>query len=239
MEHYLVPIGSTLWISGWIVFAGAMMFSLTVVPSFSEKGKRIFEKIWAVLLLAALVTEHTLMLADGQWDASWSLPIQMCSMSGLLGIYTLLTHNRKAYLFVLFWGVSGGIHSLLTPEMTLGYSPFHAFMYYLWHISIIVIPIYFFKVRAFGLRRSSFFNVLLWTHVVWISVGLIDAVLEANYMYILQPPQVDNPFILGDFPYHLIGFEFAGILHFGIIALLFSSLASRYKLGLNANDSVS
>lgn len=235
MEHFIVDFGTPLWISGWLLLAGLALFAFGLLPKYSADKQRLFERIWAYSLLSALAIEHVIMIMDGTWSVKWSLPLQMCSMSGLLAIYTLLTHNRRTYLFLLFWGISGGFHSMLTPEMTLGADPFFSFTYYFWHASIIIIPLYFFKVKGFGLKRTSFFSVWGWTHLVWLVVGLVDYGIGANYMYILHPPQVDNPFIFGDFPYHLIGFDIAGFLHFSILSLVLGTISQRYGIGYTSD----
>lgn len=236
MEHHIVSFASVEWMSGWITLAALGTFALVVLPKYGQRSQRSIEKTWAFALLISLVLEHAYMISAGTWSAEWSLPLQMCSMSGLLAIYTLLTHNKTSYLFLLFWGFSGGIHSLLTPEMTLGSHVIYSITYYFWHTSIIVVPLYFFKVKGFGLSKRSFFTVWGWTHVVWVVIGFIDWGLSANYMYILEPPQVENPFVMGEFPYHLIGFEFAGILHFGLTALLFGTLSKRYQQSASTSN---
>ncbi|KAB2816553.1 TIGR02206 family membrane protein [Phaeocystidibacter marisrubri] len=229
MEHHLVPFASLEWISGWFTLASIGIFALVFLPKLEVRTQRNVERVWAFALLVSTAIEHLYMFSAGTWSTEWSLPLQMCSLSGLLAVYTLLTHNKTTYIFLLFWGVSGGLHSLLTPEMTLGSHAIYSITYYFWHASIIMVPIYFFKARRFGLSKRSFFKVWGWTHAVWIVVGLFDWGVGANYMYILEPPKVDNPFVMGGFPYHLIGFEFAGILHFGLTALIFGSLSRRFN----------
>lgn len=224
MEHAIVDIGSDLWFMGWGFLSVLMLLALRGMPELSPSAQRRVEISWGILLLVSLIVENLTMISSGSWSLEWSLPLHMCSMSGLLAIYTMFTGNRMAYLFLLYWGVSGGFHSLLTPEMTLGDSPVMSVVYYFWHTSIIVVPVYFFKVRGYGLERRSFWKVLGRTHIVWLFIALLDWAIGANYMYVLEPPVADNPFVINEFPYHLIGFEFAGILHFAVIALIFSTI---------------
>lgn len=188
---------------------------------FTEKDLRVIEIGWAAVLSFTLLFEHGVMVYEGIWSMRWSLPLQLCSLSGLLAIYTLLSGKKTVFLFLLFWGLSGGVHSIITPEMTLGDAPSFVIIYYIWHASVILVPIYFFKIKGWRLPKHSFLKVWGWSHVLWLLVGSIDWAIGANYMYVMEPPNVENPFVQGGFPNHLLVFELAGILHFGLIAILF------------------
>lgn len=227
MDHYIVEFASSDWLYGWFVVLLLGVLVLGVFPRIKSFNFRTFELVWGGLLLAMISVEHHTMIQTGVWHTSFSLPLQMCSLSGLLFIYTLWFRNKWTYLFVLFWGLSGGLHSFLTPEHTFGGQGLFFWTYNFWHASIMVGPLYFFFIQKWGLPKRSFITVWGLTHLVWVAIGLIDWALGANYMYVLEPPAADNPLIIGEFPYHLIGFEIAGFVHFGLVALLFSRIQKR------------
>ena len=37
----------------------------------------------------------------------------------------------------------------------------------------------------------------------------IDFLIDANYMYLKNPPEVDHPLVSGEWPYYLVNLEFA------------------------------
>ncbi|NVK05897.1 MAG: TIGR02206 family membrane protein [Flavobacteriia bacterium] len=230
MDHYIVEIGSLDWLYGWLVVLILGVFALRIIPKIQSLNPRHFEIAWGAILFLMMGIEHFEMIRAGVWDLQYSLPLQMCSLSGFLLIFTLWFRNKWTYLFVLFWGVSGGLHSFLTPEHTLGGEPLFFWSYNLWHASIIIGPLYFFFIQKWGIPKRSFLKVFGYTHVVWIAVGLIDWEIGANYMYVLEPPAAENPFVVGKFPYHLIGFEIAGIIHFGLTAVIFSWIQKRRSI---------
>ena len=43
--------------------------------------------------------------------------------------------------------------------------------------------------------------------------------IGGNYMYLAQPPQVENPLVIGPWPYYIIGFEVFVVL---LLVLLYS-----------------
>ncbi len=229
MDHYIVAPLSSEWFAGWGVLLGLGFLAIFILPrKIAPQSHRRFEIVWGVLLILSTSLEQITLMREGLWNMVYSLPLQLCSLSGLLVIFTLLTRNKWTYLFSLFWGISGGLHSFLTPEMTLGGEGLFFWTYHFWHASIIIAPLYFFLIQQWGVPKRSFLLVWGSTHLVWIAVGLIDWSLGANYMYVLAPPAVDNPFVQGVFPYHLIWFEIAGILHFGLLALLFTAWQRRF-----------
>lgn len=205
-----------------------LILILGYIPRVAKNNLSTFEKVWAFALILNFSYEQFTMINGGWWSLQWSLPLQMCSLSGMLTIITLLTKNKWTYLFVLFWGLSGGFHSFATPEMTLGGQGILFFTYYFWHASIIVMPMYFFFIKKWQVPKKAFWVVWGSTHLVWLVVGLIDYAVDANYMYVLRPPAVENPFIIGGFPYHLIGFDIAGFLHFGLISFAFRKIQRFY-----------
>ena len=47
--------------------------------------------------------------------------------------------------------------------------------------------------------------------------ALANVLLDSNYMYLSEKPIANNPFILGEWPWYILGFQFVGILHFLIL----------------------
>ena len=45
----------------------------------------------------------------------------------------------------------------------------------------------------------------------------------ANYMYLAEPPEIDNPLVIGKWPYYLINLEFIVVTLFLLTYLLFKS----------------
>jgi len=54
-----------------------------------------------------------------------------------------------------------------------------------------------------------------------VSVGSINYLLGSNYMYLAIKPNVENPFLIGDWPYYIIGLELAVVLHAILVYLPF------------------
>ncbi len=221
MDHYIVEFGSAPWLLGLTILIALVVLTVAFSKVLSPQSLRRFEIVWAWILTSCFLFENGAMVYTDAWSLQWSLPLQLCSLSGLLAIYSLFSNRSTFFPYLLLWGISGGFHSLITPEMTLGNEPAFIITYHIWHSSIIIIPIYLFSVREWSLPNRTFLKVFVGTNVLFVLVGLLDALIGANYMYVIEPPAVDNPFVQGGFPYHIIMFELAGIVHFGLIAFVF------------------
>ena len=62
---------------------------------------------------------------------------------------------------------------------------------------------------AYGMKFNlkGVMQAFLFTNILLIFVGIINTVIESNYMFLCQPPDVNNPFLIGDWPFYLIILE--------------------------------
>ena len=73
-----------------------------------------------------------------------------------------------------------------------------------------LVPIQFRRIKTINLVNST--------------LGVIfpnNVLLGSNYMYLNERPIVDNPFLIGEWPWYILGFEVAGALHILIMDLFF------------------
>jgi uncharacterized membrane protein YwaF len=49
--------------------------------------------------------------------------------------------------------------------------------------------------------------------VLILFIGTANYLIGSNYMYLAERPLVNNPMIIGDWPWYILGFEFIGIVH--------------------------
>ena len=47
-------------------------------------------------------------------------------------------------------------------------------------------------------------------------ISIVNTILGGNYWFLCEKPGGDSPFIIGDWPLYLIGFEISGILLLGL-----------------------
>ena len=141
--------------------------------------------------------------------------------------------RQKQFLFeILFYaGILGGINALLTPLID-NYTGknFLCFEYFYSHTSIIILPLYMYYFMDMRLSKYSWLKSFIFINVLLIIIMPIDFMIDANYMYLKNPPAVDHPFVSGDWPYYLVNLEFVVFFLLYFTYHLFNSPLLRNKL---------
>lgn len=208
----------------WWKFLSITILSITALIILGKKIPKLKEKIrliTGIMLLSLAILLHIYLIYLGKWNLRTSLPLQLCSISGILSGVVLLWREQTAYELLLYWGIPGAFYSLLTPEMTQGSGGLFIYEYYISHGGIIFSALYLSLVFQMRPRKHSWSKIFLYSQLLLPIVGLVDYLFDANYMYLRYKPEVQNPFVLGEWPWYIIGLEVAMFVHFYIVYLLF------------------
>lgn len=222
-EHVTIPLFSPGWWVGFWISALVIITILYIAQKLSEKKERNFRLALGYILLSREIFHQFFMVYTGTWMMQASLPLQLCGISSLVSIYLLFRPKQAPFEFLALLGLAGAIHSFLTPELTHGATAYHYVEYYLSHGGIIMTALYMHSVLGMRPKLNSWLNVFLWGNGVLIIVGTINYLISANYIFLCTPPMADNPLIFGPWPYYLIGFEIAGLIHIFILYRIFRS----------------
>ena len=162
---------------------------------------------------------------------STDLPLQFCVIGfyfSLFGIYMTVSKkkfNPKLEQFIFdcayVLGFSGALQGLITVDLT-GINNMIGSFALNWAHSLIILNVLwliFAYNKRFHLR--GIINTFLFINIIIIPVGFINYVLDANYMFICQPPNVQSSFIIGDWPYYLFYLEGIYIIYIFVLYLPF------------------
>ena len=180
-----------------------------------------------VLFFTSVVTPLRTVF-NGHWNMVTDLPLHLCGISGLIcSFLPFLKRKQALFDFVFYTGVIGGIMSVLTPQMN-GFdgSDFAYLEYYLRHVIIFLLPLYMLQNLNIKLSKYSVFTSFIILNVLLMIIMPLNFYLGSNYMYLAEPPQVDNPLVIGVWPYYLLWFEL-------FIILLMSGFYMLSKLKFN------
>jgi hypothetical integral membrane protein (TIGR02206 family) len=209
----------------WFLWNSITTFFIILITVVSRNAKPDFKNKLAIIMGVFIALESILIqfyyLKVGVWTAQDSLPFHLCRLMWFNSIIVLLTRNQIAFELLLFVGMIGGLHSMLTPEFTHGTDPVLMFDYFIVHGGLIAIPLYCIFVLGMKPRKKAWFKSFLYLQIFVICVGLIDYLLGANYMYLAVKPNVENPFLIGDWPFYIIGLELATLLHAFLVYIPF------------------
>ena len=163
----------------------------------------------------------------GNWNTATDLPLHLCGISGIIcAILPFLKRKQALFDFVFYTGIIGGIMSMLTPQMnSYDGSQFAYIEYYIRHSIILVMPIYLLQNYGMELSRKSMFKTFVTLNILLAIIMPFNFYVGGNYMYLAEPPQVENPLVIGQWPYYVLWFEV-----FMIILLIVLFYLSKIRL---------
>ena len=222
---YLVEFMSQEWIT-WFLFSLLFISTPLLIARFLNKSqKKMFSYLMGGLLILDFIAENAGYALSGTWDVQYNLPLQLCGISSLICCFLPFVKNKeKLFQFVYYTGIIGGVMAILTPQMNYFDGTLRYFLnYYVSHSLIIALPIFMFLHLDMKLPRLSWFKLWINLNILMAIIMPINFLLGSNYMYVNSPPEVDNPLVIGEWPYYIFIWEVLII----IIAYLVYSISRR------------
>ena len=209
-ENYVIEFFSNEWIINTSVSL-VIIIILLLIGRISSYNQRLnLAKAIAVLLIISTLTEHSRNIINGYWNISENLPLHLCGISNLIACFILFTkRNKVLFEFLFYAGIIGGIQAFLTPQINnFDGSFFEYFSYHFSHGGIIFLPTFMYLYLNYELTKFSWLRVVLYLNIVLAFVMPLNFQIDSNYMYLAYPPNVNNPLILGEWPYYILYWEF-------------------------------
>ncbi|MDP6457388.1 MAG: TIGR02206 family membrane protein [Candidatus Marinimicrobia bacterium] len=223
--HETIPIFSDPWWWSNGVTVAAIAAVIVMGKRLSLETRERFGRALGIILLARWVLYHPYLMWLGHWNVQSNLPLHMCGFSSLLSGLVLLWRNQWGYELLYYWGFPGAFHALLTPEFTSGRDGLLHYEYFFSHGGILASALFLTLICGMKPRCGSWWRIVLLTQPVLVIIGIANWFLDANYMYLCQPPVANNPFIIGQWPWYIVGLEVAGLLH---LLLVYSPFGLKY-----------
>jgi len=209
-ENYAIEFISNEWIRNTIFSILYIIGVLFIGKLLNYKDRIILAKTIAVLLIITTITGHTRNIINGYWNISENLPLHLCGISNLIACIILFTKKNKVLFEFLFYaGIIGGIQAFLTPQINNFDGSYYEYVeYHFSHAGIILLPIFMYNFLNYKLDNYSWLRVVLYLNIVLMVVMPLNFQINSNYMYLAYPPNVNNPLIIGEWPYYVIYWEF-------------------------------
>ena len=223
LEFIITPL-SELWWMGIISSILIGIFIIQLAIRIPPDKRTILRLCIASLMFLEEIFNHWYMVYLGIWDLSTSLPIHMCGITGILAGVMLIKNKQIGFEFIAMPGMAGAIHALLTPLLNHGGDTYQVINYYIGHSGIIIVALYLAIVEGYRIRKNSWVSVFFMVQILFVIVGIANWVFDANYMYLSNAPGVNNPLIIGDWPWYILIFEIAGLLHVLVLYFCFRKM---------------
>ena len=223
LEFIITPL-SELWWMGIISSILIGIFIIQLAIRIPPDKRTVLKLCIASLMFFEEIFNQWYMFYLGIWDLSTSLPIHMCGITGILSGVMLIKNKQIGFEFIAMPGMAGAIHALLTPLLNHGGDTYQVINYYVGHSGIIIVALYLAIVEGYRIRKNSWVSVFIMVQILFVIIGIVNWVFSANYMYLSNAPVVNNPLIVGEWPWYILFFEIAGLLHVLVLYFCFRKM---------------
>ncbi|UFJ41417.1 TIGR02206 family membrane protein [Brevibacillus humidisoli] len=176
----------------------------------------------AVLLLSEISLQLWYVLSIG-WDASYALPLQLCSITLLLSVVVLINKNKLLYEILFFVGIGGASQALLTPELFYPFPHFRFFHFFLAHAGILLSCLFLTVVEGYRPTIRSIWKAMTFLNLLLPVVAVANYLTGGNYMFVARKPA--NPSVidfLGPYPWYVLSLEVIAVLFFFLLYIPFA-----------------
>lgn len=175
-----------------------------------------------LVLLADAVSYTVALVRSGTWSAKDSLPLALCNMAVLVVAAACLTQHPLLVELTWFWGMTGTLQAVITPDLDVGFPHLVFFEYLVGHLGVVTAAL--FLVIGLGRvpRRGAVRRVLAVTAAYTAFVGLVDWVTGADYMFLRSPPENWTLLrLLGPWPWYIVSAAGVAVVLFVLLDMPF------------------
>ena len=225
--NYTIEFMSNEWgVNTSATLAGILMF-LVLGQRLSARNNVMVTYVMGAVMFCSSVMIPLWSAFNGQFNVDTDFPLQLCGISGLIcSVLPFLKRKQFLFDFVFYSGIIGGIVSILTPQLnSYDGSHFVYIEYYVRHGLILLMPLFMFRNLNIQPSKYSSLKSFLILNVLMVIIMPLNFYLGSNYMYLIEPPQVNNPLIIGQWPFYLLWLE---VFVLGLMASVYA--LSKIKL---------
>ncbi|HEV8129083.1 MAG TPA: TIGR02206 family membrane protein [Candidatus Eisenbacteria bacterium] len=156
------------------------------------------------------------------------LPLHFCDLAVLLAVLALATKGQTVSEILYFWGLSGTLIAMLTPDVDRGFPDTRCVSFFALHGGVAISAV----LLAFGMgarpRPRANLRVFAITNLYALIVGVIDFVADENFLYLRRKPSQPSLLdVMGPWPWYILAADVLAFVIFWALMLPFRDSASR------------
>ena len=201
----------------------AIVFVPLIGKCLSATNRR--RAVWALIVFAIAQEIVDYGNRASYRELNWidDLPLHLCNYGLVIAAIGLAARNGFCFETAYFVGATAALQALLTPNFDdlknlteyVVYNTHHSLinLFALWNVIVDgMIP-----------RRGAVARTLLFIVAMMLPVGLANWLADANYMYLCARPEVNNPLVIGAWPWYIVN-----ILAIGWVLMLIAALPMQW-----------
>jgi hypothetical integral membrane protein (TIGR02206 family) len=204
-------------IMAMLAVLGANIALVAALRRWPDPGLR--ERLRYLLVGICIINQVTWDLwqyAVGLWSLAYSLPLQICTLSGVLCAVMLHTRSRWLYSLLYFWGLAGAGNALFTPDLQqFGFPHLRYWLFFSAHGAIITAVVFMTVADRYRPTWRLLWRAVLLTNLYMLFAALVNWATGGNYLYIARKPEfVTLIDAFGPWPWYILGLELIGLAAF-------------------------
>ena len=155
------------------------------------------------------------------------LPLHLCDLAVVVAVWALISRNPMACELLYFWGLTGTLIAMLTPDVDRGFPDTHCLAFFGLHGAVAISAV----VMVFGAgvrpRPGANLRVFWITNAYALLAGLIDLVTGENYLYLRSKPSQPTLLdVMGPWPWYILT---ADVVAFVLFWVLMAPFRARHR----------
>jgi len=176
----------------------------------------------AVAIVTLVAFELTVGVREGWLGWRGFLPLELCDITMVLAVVTLLVPRRATAEVVYFWAGSGSLVAMLTPELPWSLPRWEFVVFFGLHGLVLVSALVLVFALDLRPRPGAPWRVAAITLAWTAFVALVDWILDANFMYLRAKPTVATVLDwMGPWPVYILVAGGVALVAFHLLALPF------------------
>ena len=216
-----ILFGTSHIISIFLAIILSIFIPIFAKKKLSEHYQHILGSVIGYAVMSSYILWTFLEIFAGTFDLKLHLPIHLCRMANILLPFVMVSRSYLFYEILYFWGLSGMLQAVITPDIAAGFPHFQFFRFWFAHHGMIIALIY--ATVVYGMRPSlkSIFKAMFALNLFLLIAIIANILLDANYFWICGKPinEIGEhvPSLLdylGPWPWYILVAEFVALAHF-------------------------
>ncbi|HKQ19209.1 MAG TPA: TIGR02206 family membrane protein [Candidatus Eisenbacteria bacterium] len=146
------------------------------------------------------------------------LPLHLCDLAVVVAVWALVSRNQTACELLYFWGLTGTLIAMLTPDVDRGFPDSHCLAFFGLHGAVAISAV----VMVFGVgvtpRPGANLRVFWITNAYALLAGVIDIATGENYLYLRSKPSQPTLLdVMGPWPWYILAADAVAFVLFWVL----------------------
>ena len=186
-----------------------------LIPFFGQKLSKEHQYIAMVGILTIGILQEIIDYSNRivMRDLNWveDLPFHICNYVFYIGLVSVWTKKQFLFEVTYLLGMGAAFITILTPEFKM-LNVIDYIAFFVSHALIVVFALWGIFIDGMRPRKYSVLKVYSFLWIMVLPVGLICWITGGNYMLLMEPPEVTNPLVFGEWPWYIINISIIGLI---------------------------